>query len=70
MRTDIIRDGSIVEWLKTWLTDQMVYSSIPETTNFLTNSLLGQATNAHVSLFTKQYKLVPASLWLAEGETL
>ena len=39
--------------------DRRVPGSIPETTDFLTNSSV-QDTNAHVLLFTKQYKLVPA----------
>ena len=34
--------------------DRRVAGSIPDSTNFLTNSS-GQATNALVSLFTKQY---------------
>ena len=40
------------EVVKGWAGDQMVAGSIPESTNFLTNSS-GQATNALVSLFTK-----------------
>ena len=46
-------------WLRDWPRDQRVASSIFEKTDFLTNSS-GQATNAYVSLFTKQHKLVPA----------
>ena len=49
----------MVVWSRDWPSDRRVASSIPETTDFLTNSS-GQATNAHVSLFTKQHKLVPA----------
>ena len=44
-------------------------SSSPETADFLTNSY-GQATNASVSLFTKQCKLVPAGYRAGWGETL
>ena len=45
--------------------------SSPKTTDFLTNSC-EQATNALVSLFTKQCKLVQPASWrgLAGGETL
>ena len=52
--------GPMVVWLKDWPRDWRVAGSIPETTDFLTNSS-GQATNARVFLFTKQCKLVPAS---------
>ena len=58
----------MVVWLRDWPKDLRVAGSIPETTDFLTNSC-GQATSARVSLFSKQCKLVPASL-RADGETL
>ena len=48
----------MVVWLRDCPRDRGVASSMPETTNFVTNNL-GQATNAHVYLFTKQYKSVP-----------
>ena len=41
-------------WLGCRPVDRRVAGSIPDSTNFLTNSS-GQATNALVSLFTKQY---------------
>ena len=47
----IYHSGQVVVWF--WLVDRGVAGSIPESTNFLTNSS-GQATNALVSLFTKQ----------------
>ena len=50
----------MVVWLRDWPRDRRVDGSILETTDFLTNSS-GQTTNALVSLFTKQCKLVPAS---------
>ena len=43
----------MVVWLGFRPVDRRVAGSIPESTNFLTNSS-GQATNALVSLFTKQ----------------
>ena len=43
----------MVVWLRFRPVDRRVAGSIPESTNFLTNSS-GQATNALVSLFTKQ----------------
>ena len=49
----------MVVWLRDWPRDQKVAGSIPKTTDFLTNSS-GQATNALVSLFPKQHKLVSA----------
>ena len=55
--------GPMVVWLRDWPQDRRVAGSIPETTNFLAN-ISGQATNALVSLFTKQYELVPASYGL------
>ena len=45
--------GQLVVWLRCRPVDRMVAGSIPDSTNFLTNSF-GQATNALVSLFTKQ----------------
>ena len=47
------RGGSVVVWLRVRPGDRRVAGSIPESTDFLTNSS-GQATNALVSLFTKQ----------------
>ena len=46
--------GHVVVCLKFRPVDRRVAGSIPDSTNFLTNSS-GQATNALVSLFTKQY---------------
>ena len=46
-------DTVMVVWLRFRPVDQRVAGSIPDSTNFLTNSF-GQATNALVSLFTKQ----------------
>ena len=51
--THRMSSGSVVVWLRDGSGDQRVIGSIPETTDFLTNSS-GQATNALVSLFTKQ----------------
>ena len=45
--------GQLVVWLRFRPMDRRVAGSIPDSTNFLTNSS-GQATNALVSLFTKQ----------------
>ena len=45
--------GQLVVWLRFRPVDRRVAGSIPESSNFLTNSF-GQATNALVSLFTKQ----------------
>ena len=55
-----IVSGPMVVCLRDWPGDRRIASSIPETIDFLTNSS-GQATNAPVSLFTKQCKLIPAS---------
>ena len=57
-RTDTLlqsgsKGGQLVVWLKFRPTDRRVAGSIPDSTNFLTNSS-EQATNALVSLFTKQ----------------
>ena len=46
--------GQLVVWLRCRHGDRRVAGSIPDSTNFLTNGS-GQATNALVSLFTKQY---------------
>ena len=51
---------SMVVWLRDWPRDQKVAGSIADSTNFLANSS-GQATNALLSLFNKQSRLVPAS---------
>ena len=51
--TGVNKGGQLVVWLRFRPVDRRVAGSIPESTNFLTNSS-GQATNALVSLFTKQ----------------
>jgi len=43
------------------ISDREVVSSIPGCSAARCNS--GQVVNTHVPLFTKQYKLVPASAW-------
>ena len=45
--------GQLVVWLRFRPLDRRVAGSIPDSTNFLTNDS-AQATNALVSLFTKQ----------------
>ena len=45
--------AAVVRGLRFRAVDRRVAGSIPDSTNFLTNSF-GQATNALVSLFTKQ----------------
>ena len=55
-------------WLRDWPRDRGVAGSIPKTIDFLTNSC-GQATNAHVPLFTKQHTLVQAGC-IAGGEAV
>ena len=45
--------GQLVVWLRFRPVERRVTGSIPDSTNFLTNSS-GQATNAPVSLFNKQ----------------
>ena len=52
----------MVVWLKDWPLDRRGAGSIPETADFLTTyKSFEQATDALVSLFIKQCKLVPAS---------
>ena len=52
-RTSNPMGGPVVVWLGDRPVDRRVAGSIPESTNFLTNSS-GQATSALVSLFTKR----------------
>ena len=49
-----------VVWLRVRPSDRIVAGSIPESTDFLTNSS-GQASNALVSLFTAAVKLVQSA---------
>ena len=55
-------------WLGDWSNDRRVAGSILDTTDFLTNSS-GHATNARMSRFTKQHKLVPAG-YIAGCDTM
>ena len=48
----VVKSGQLVVWLSFRPVDQRVAGSIPDSTNFLTNSS-GQATNALVFLLTK-----------------
>ena len=57
--------GQLVVWLRFRPVDRMVSGSIP---NFLTNSS-GQATNALVSLFTKQWNWYQLASGLGVHET-
>ena len=46
--------GQLVVWLRFRPVDRRFAGSIPDSANFLTRNSSGQATNALVSLFTKQ----------------
>ena len=47
--------GPMAMWFEAFLGGRRVPGSIPETTDFLTDSS-GKATNANGSWFTKEYK--------------
>ena len=55
---------SMVVWLRDWIEDQIVASSIPRTIVFLTNRLIAMDKLLHVNttLFTRQHKLAPAGV--------
>ena len=58
-------NGPMVDWLRDWPRDPRVVGSILKTTD-LSDYSSGQASDAHVSLFTKQHKLVPAGYIVSE----